>query len=211
MSPWSWFERVEVETALAVLMDNLWDEEDPSQDIDRFRKRVVTVLMRRQSKATPAVAAAWCKAWQAGGRQVRQVLEPGLLVLQAGALPHLLGQLRQADSPKARRNLAHFLARFDGQAKQVLPILRDELREPDFAKQYPAVQRAAGPGTGRGGSSAGTGPLACQPKAGSTRGRGQVAGPHWPGRPARGEGAATAAPRSDAATSYPGRRRPEPG
>ncbi len=130
---------LEVETALPVLMDNLWDEEDPSQDIDRFRKRVVTVLMRRQSKATPAVAAAWCKAWQAGGRHVRQVLEPGLLVLQAEALPHLLGQLRQADSPKARRDLAHFLARFDGQAKQVLPILRDELREPDFAKQYPAL------------------------------------------------------------------------
>jgi HEAT repeat protein len=130
---------LEIETALSVLMENLWSDDVGWTEKDRFQRRVVKKLMRRQPQATPAVAAAWCKAWQTAGPLGREVLERGLLVLQPEALPHLLDQLQQAESPKTRRDLAHLLARFEGQGNHIASILREELREPGFANQYAAM------------------------------------------------------------------------
>src|SRR5262249_50365539 len=130
---------LDIETALPVLMDRLWSKTDYGE-LSRFQHRVVELLSRRRHPATPAVAAAWCKAWQAADPKVREILEPGLLVLQPEALPHLLDQLRQAKTVQARRDLAHVLAHFEGQSKFVLPILREELREPQPAAQYAAAQ-----------------------------------------------------------------------
>jgi HEAT repeat protein len=128
---------LEIETALPVLMEK-WSGKDEEQR--RFQWRVVKVLMRRQMPATPAVAAAWCKAWQDGDPEVREILEPGLFALQPESLPHLLDQLRQAKTPQTKRDLAHLLANFEGQGKQVLPILREELRETQPADQYAAAK-----------------------------------------------------------------------
>jgi HEAT repeat protein len=130
----------EIETALPVLMENLWSGTDRFGEQARFRRRVVELLSRRRSPAAPAVAAAWCKAWQTASPEAREVLEPGLLVLQREALPHLLDQLRKAKKLKIRRDLAHLLAHFEGQSKKILPILREELREPQPASQYMAAQ-----------------------------------------------------------------------
>lgn len=130
----------EIETSLPVLMENLWNDEDSFNENDRFRDRALEVLLRRRTSATPVVAAALCKAWRTAGPKARAVLERGLLVLQPEALPHLLDQLRQATGPQARRDLAHLLARFEGQSEHVLPILREELRNPKFANQYAAMQ-----------------------------------------------------------------------
>ncbi len=131
---------LEIETALPVLMENLWSGKDTSGEQSRFQWRVVNLLSLRRMPATPAVAAAWCKGWQAAHSEVRTTIEPGLLVLQPEALPHLLEQLRQAKTAQTRRDLAHLLAQFEGQSKQVLSILREELREPQPAAQYAAAQ-----------------------------------------------------------------------
>jgi HEAT repeat protein len=131
---------LETETALPVLMEKLWSGKDTADWHSRFQQRVVELLSRRQSPATPAVAAAWCQAWQTANPEVRKILEPGLLVLQPEALPHLLDQLREAKSPVIRRDLAHLLAHFEGQSKPILPILREELREPQLASPYVAAQ-----------------------------------------------------------------------
>jgi HEAT repeat protein len=133
---------LEVETALPFLMENLWTKRDGRDEQWRFQRRVVELLIRRQ-KATPAVAAAWCKAWRTADPKVREVLEPGLLVLQPEALPHLLDQLRQAKNARARRDLAHLLARFEGQGQQIVPILREELRESQPADQNAAARALA--------------------------------------------------------------------
>jgi HEAT repeat protein len=130
----------DVETALPVLMEKLWDGSDRSGEQSRFRSRVVEVLMRRQTSASPAVAAAWCEAWQAGDPKAREILEPGLLVLQPEALPHLLDQFRRAKTTQSRRDLAHLLAQFEGQATLVLPILREELGERRPDAQYEAAR-----------------------------------------------------------------------
>jgi HEAT repeat protein len=132
---------LEIDTALPVLLEKLWTEPDSSPEKGRFQSRVIGVLMRRRTRMTPAVVAAACKAWQTAGPRAREVLEYGLLKLQPEALPHLLRQLRQADTPKARRDLAHLLTHFEGQAKVVLPILLDELGDADFAAQYAAMKR----------------------------------------------------------------------
>src|SRR5262249_16899101 len=86
----------EVDTALPALREQLWGGKVPSGEKPRFQRRVVAFLSRRQSAATSAVAAAWCKAWKTAEPEVREILEPGLLVLQREALPHLLNQLREA-------------------------------------------------------------------------------------------------------------------
>ncbi|HEY7423761.1 MAG TPA: HEAT repeat domain-containing protein [Gemmataceae bacterium] len=130
----------ETDTALPVLMEELWNEKDTSDKQSQFQRRVVELLSRRQLAAAPAVAAAWCKAWQTAEPEVREVLKPGLLVLQREALPHLHEQLRKANNSKLKRDLAHLLANFEGQSKPIVPILREELREPQFAHQYAAAQ-----------------------------------------------------------------------
>ena len=116
----------ETDTALPVLMDKLFVETDRFGDASRFQGRVVDQLARR-GPTTPAVAAAWCEAWRTAKPKVRELLESGLLVLQPEALPQLLEQLKQAKAEQERRDLAHLLARFEGQNKLVLPILREEL------------------------------------------------------------------------------------
>jgi HEAT repeat protein len=130
----------EVDTALPVLMEKLWSGKDTFEEQSRFQRRVVELLSRRRSPAMPAVAAAWCKAWQTARPEVRQVLEPGLLVLQREALPHLHGQLREAKDAPTRRELAHLLASFEGQSKPIVPILREELRDPQPVSQYAAAK-----------------------------------------------------------------------
>ncbi len=131
---------LEIETALPVLMDKLWSGTDTHEEQSRFQGRVVELLSRRRHPTAQAVAAAWCKAWQAGKPNVREILESGLLVLQSESLPHLLDQLRQAKTPQARRDLAHLLAHFEGQSKQVVPILREELLESHPVAQCAAVR-----------------------------------------------------------------------
>src|SRR4029079_17522091 len=60
---------------------------------------------------------------------------------------HLREQLRQARTEQGRRDLAHLLARFEGQGKEVVPILREELREGKHQAQYAAAEalRVLGP------------------------------------------------------------------
>jgi HEAT repeat protein len=130
----------ETETALPILMDKLWGEKDTSGEQSRFQRRVVELLSRRPAPAAPAVAAAWCEAWQTAGPEARAALEPGLLVLQPEALPHLLDRFREAKNPASRRDLARLLAHFEGQSEPILPTLRGELREPDPATQFAAAQ-----------------------------------------------------------------------
>ena len=130
---------LDVETALPVLMEEkLWSR-DTFNNTAGFRFRVVEVLSRRQMSVSPAVAGAWCKVWQTADSYTREPLGRGLVVLQPEALPHLLEQLRQAKTTQARRDLAHLLARFEGQGPQVMPILREELREGKPADQYAAA------------------------------------------------------------------------
>jgi len=130
---------MDIEAALRVLADKLWCEKDNPHETHRFQRRVVEALMRRPVGATPAAAAALCQVWHTADAQAREVLEPGLVVLQREALPQLLTQLRKASSLPARRDLAHLLAKFEGQAKHVVPILREELRETSAAHQYLAM------------------------------------------------------------------------
>jgi HEAT repeat protein len=133
-------EGLQTETALPVLMEGLGTDKGSGEEPSEFRGRMVELLSLRRSAATPAVAAAWCKAWQTADPDARKILQPGLLVLQTEALPHLLEQLRQAKTPQTRRDLAHLLAHFEGQSKEILPILREELRQPHPASQYAAAQ-----------------------------------------------------------------------
>src|SRR5205807_10352469 len=56
------------------------------------------------------------------------------------SLPHLLEQLQKAKTAQEKRDLAHLLAHVEGQSKLVVPILRDELREPQTAAQHAAAQ-----------------------------------------------------------------------
>ncbi|HEY7309598.1 MAG TPA: HEAT repeat domain-containing protein [Gemmataceae bacterium] len=130
----------EVDAALPVLLEGLWNGKDASGEQSRFQRRVVELLSRRRSPTAPAVAAAWCKAWPTATPEVREVLEPGLLALQPESLPHLLQQLREAKTSKNTRDLAHLLASLEGQSKPIVPILREELREPSFVSQYAAAQ-----------------------------------------------------------------------
>jgi HEAT repeat protein len=106
----------------------------------RFQYRVVELLSRRPSPAAPAVAAAWCEAWQTAGPKARDVLERGLLVLQREALPHLLDRFRETKNPVSRRDLAHLLAHSEGQAEPILLTLRGELRESDPAIRFAAAR-----------------------------------------------------------------------
>jgi HEAT repeat protein len=131
---------LKTDAALPVLMDKLWSKTDGYGEQDRFQHRVVELLSRRRHSSTVAVAAAICKEWQAAHRDIRKILEPGLLVLQPEAVPLLLEQLRQAKTVQTKRELAHFLAHFEGQSKHVVPILREELREPSDAEQYEAAK-----------------------------------------------------------------------
>jgi HEAT repeat protein len=131
---------LDVDTALPVLMDKLWTGDDAAREQSRFQSRVVDFLSHRQATVSPAVAAACCKTWETVDPKVRGDLERLLIRLQSDSLPHLLDQLREAKNTQTRRDLAHLLARFEGQSERVVPILREQLREKEPADQYAAMQ-----------------------------------------------------------------------
>lgn len=130
---------LDARAVVPALMDGLCDGKDQHGEQARFLRRVVELLSSR-TPVTPAITAAWCRAWQIATPEVRKVLEPGLFVLQPEARAHLLHQLAEAKSTPARRDLAHLLAHFDGQARRVVPILRDELRDMRPASRYAATR-----------------------------------------------------------------------
>ena len=131
---------LEIETALPILFDKSWSETDANHEQSHFQGRVIQLHIRRQPSTAPAAAAVCCKAWQAGDQNVRGILESWLLDLQPESLPHLLDQLHQAKTRQAKRDLAHLLARFEGQGKLILPILREELRGLQPEDQYTAAK-----------------------------------------------------------------------
>lgn len=124
------------------LMENLFD----GQTETRFQHRAVRLLSRR-SAVSPGVAAAWCRAWQTADPKARAILEPGLLALQAEALPHLLRQWADAKTAEAKRGLAHLLAHYERPGKELVPILREELRDaqPESQCQAALALRRLGP------------------------------------------------------------------
>src|SRR5262249_53876362 len=155
----------------------------------RFQWRVVELLMRRQTRATPAVAAALCEAWQAADPNAREILEPGLLVLQPEALPHLLDQLRRGGKPagKAGPRAPVGALRGAGEAGAA-----DPAGGAARVRTRPAVRRRAGGDgarPGRRGSRPGTGPVVEQPAPGDTGRRGSGTRSHRP-RGAAGRAAA---------------------
>ena len=135
---------LETETALPVLTEKLWTESGGEREDDRFQGHVVRQLTS-PSPASPAIAEAWCKGWHSGNAEVpRKILEPGLLVLQPEALPHLVEQLRQAKTDRERRDLARSLAGpgcGSGQAATCRSC-REELRDPKPAAPSTAAASA---------------------------------------------------------------------
>lgn len=131
---------LDIDKAVAVLTAPVGNDKGLSEEQSRFQSRAVEYLMRRQHAGAPLIAAAWCKAWQSAASTEREFFEQGLCVFQAEALPHLLEQLRRAKSTQARRDLADLLARFEGQGKTVLPILREKLASPEPTAKYAAAR-----------------------------------------------------------------------
>lgn len=131
---------VDVEEAVRVLTDNPWYQLVSSNGTGRFQERVVEMLVHRPAGVSPTTAAKmlW-KAWRTADAEAREALTRGLVVFQREALPILLAQLRESTSRQTRLDLAYLLAKFEGQAKHVVPDLREELRAVGAARPYRAM------------------------------------------------------------------------